>query len=348
MFNRRTLFVVGAGASHEAGLPLGAELAQNIRDMLRRVDTDSSSYIHDREFFYHFVKGGNQHSPEDYRRAAKTIYDGILLSKSIDDFLHIHKDDGPVVELGKAAIVRAILQSEANSDLMVDRSNFNNIVDYDKLIKTWYVKFARVLGAPGHKPHDPAKALEDAAFIVFNYDRCIEQFLRYAIRHLFALASKDAASIVDSATIIHPYGWVGALDELPFGGEKNHTYNFTHLAKRIKTYSEQLTEKDTVAAMRREVSNAESIVFLGFAFHRQNMSLLGERIKVQNRQIFGTTCGMSDSDTADVQSVLGDLFPEPKIEGDYPVAFTLNDHIQLEKNLTCSQLFDYYQRSIAG
>jgi hypothetical protein len=34
MFKRRTLFVIGAGASHEAELPVGAKLAESIAERL--------------------------------------------------------------------------------------------------------------------------------------------------------------------------------------------------------------------------------------------------------------------------------------------------------------------------
>jgi hypothetical protein len=34
LFNKKTVFVLGAGASFEAGMPLGAKLAENISELL--------------------------------------------------------------------------------------------------------------------------------------------------------------------------------------------------------------------------------------------------------------------------------------------------------------------------
>ena len=46
------------------------------------------------------------------------------------------------------------------------------------------------------------------------------------------------------------------------------------LSGEIRTFNEQLEDKDELAAVRQQVRNANRIVFLGFHFHHQNMDLL--------------------------------------------------------------------------
>jgi hypothetical protein len=151
MFRRRTLFIVGAGASIEAGLPVGARLAEGIGDMLRVKRHEITSEVlnfNDREIFKQLERVHGK-SIQTYVQAARKIHEGVLLSNSIDDFLNIHSKDEAVTTLGKAAIVRAILAAEHHSKLFVDPSNLYNKRDFASVADTWFVKFMRVLGSAG-------------------------------------------------------------------------------------------------------------------------------------------------------------------------------------------------------
>jgi hypothetical protein len=63
--------------------------------------------------------------------------------------------------LGKAAIIRAILEAEKNSKLFVDQSNFYNKLDFGSIEGTWFLKLMRVLG-PGGSPAEVAKGFRAA------------------------------------------------------------------------------------------------------------------------------------------------------------------------------------------
>jgi hypothetical protein len=58
------------------------------------------------------------------------------------------------------------------------------------------------------------KLFENASFIIFNYDRCLEQFLVNALPRLYAISETEADSIVHNINIIHPYGSVGELGRI--------------------------------------------------------------------------------------------------------------------------------------
>src|SRR5262245_33063343 len=127
MFRRRTLFVVGAGASCEARLPIGTQLANTIAKKLTpKEDTVSGGVTNfdDRELYRPLLR----HSAgiNDFVKAAYLINRGVRLSSSIDDFLNIHRKNAQVLKLGKAAIVRSILEAERSSILHIDPSNTYN------------------------------------------------------------------------------------------------------------------------------------------------------------------------------------------------------------------------------
>jgi hypothetical protein len=347
MFKRRTLFIVGAGASAEVGFPVGTGLARIIGKKLG-LEVDNFGHIGraaDPDFFQQFYRA-YQSTIGEYFTAFRIIREGILLSNSIDDFLNIHSGNARVVEVGKAAIVRSIIEAETHSLLFVNPSNIFNKLDYSKVEPTWFLKLMRVLG-PGVTVPNVKQLLEDVSFIVFNYDRSIEHFLTHAIQQLYAIGKKDAAAIVDATTIIHPYGSIGSLDAVPFGGDEHRNFDFLALSKGIKTYTEQIEEGETIEKIQGEVRNAKSIVFLGFAFHDQNMALLKPRRPLPNKEIYGTALHMSDADKSEVESQISKFFPAEKIGGlnleVFPTA-----HIHIENKLACAGLFDSYAKSIGG
>jgi hypothetical protein len=242
MFRRRTLFVVGAGASHEVKLPVGTGLAASIADRLYLGSRDSGVVPAEPRLISQLRHARPQHGNEIVG-ACNKLRQGLILSNSIDDFLHIHRDDPHMVEVGKATIVNAILAAEAGSDLYVDHSNIYNVPDYRKFSGTWYVKMMRVLGAMTNAP-DASRALQNLSFIVFNYDRCVEHFLRFALRHLYAISRDQADEIVRGATIIHPYGLVGGLDEcrsVETRIGKSTTFIYREASRRTQSSSRKAT-----------------------------------------------------------------------------------------------------------
>ncbi|WP_156447242.1 hypothetical protein [Bradyrhizobium yuanmingense] len=363
MFNRKTLFIIGAGAGVDVNLPVGTKLALDIQQRAKVNISHFGALAEHGTFDYElatgFFQGGGA---AKYLAAFELIHKGILLANSIDDFLNIHEGTPEVVEVGKAAIIRSILDAERNSYLFVSPSNINNTLDLMRVHASWMVKFMRVLG-PGRKARDVEKVLDDVAFINFNYDRCLEHFLMHALHLQYGIPKQRAAEIVSRATIIHPYGWVGPLDQVPFGGIEHGRLDYRNLSKRIKTYTEQVEEESTLSSMEDAIRNADCLVFLGFAYHTQNMNLLFGKHTVPRKTtpIFGTALGMSKADTSQVASLLEDRFPEydpdDELEDSHgpfgfripsPMRLKMNDHVNIENELNCAQLFDYYAKSLAG
>lgn len=174
------------------------------------------------------------------------------------------------------------------------------------------------------------QVFEKIAFIVFNYDRCVEHFLIHALKRAYSIRFEDAAALVGKLHIVHPYGSVGDLSQVPFG----HTrVNAIQLAASIKTYTEQAGERDVTDKIASEVERAECMIFLGFAYHNQNLQILRPANRPPGKLIYGTTLAMSNSDMTVVHQQLTPLFA--------PAALYLD-------KLTCAGLFDNYAKSLTG
>jgi hypothetical protein len=338
MFKRRTLFVLGAGASHEAGLPCGADLALKISDKLDiQINGSNLAGNGDGSLFQH-VANARSNRTRQLLEAAALIRDGIHLSHSIDDFLDLHRENDDLIFLAKATITKCILEAERASSLWYDDSNSYNTINFRDLHSTWYAKFIKLLGK--NVPRQNAVSIfENVSFIVFNYDRCLEHFLPHALERLYGLQPDQADSICADATIVHPYGLVAPLRRgsgrgIPFGGDKTNPAN---LAPNIRTYTEQVAAADTLAEMRQEVERAKCIIFLGCAFHEPNMRMLTTADRVRPVPVFASGLGISEDDADHVRAAVGSLFVDSE-----------SRTVRLRTNLKCSDVFDNFSRTLAG
>jgi hypothetical protein len=271
MFKRQTLFILGAGSSIEVGLPPGTKLATAIgaKMDIRFEQFSTPVGSGDMDLFMQ-VTSRMQTDVREYQYAAWLIRDGIALAQSIDDFIDLHRANPHLVQYGKAAIVKSILEAEQKSRLYFKTSAGPEIFNPESIADTWFVKFMRLLGRG--IPKENARTIFDhVSFIVFNYDRCVEHFLFHALQKLYGIRPDEASGIVDDLNINHPYGVVGDLDEIPFG---NTGVNFAKLTDKIKTYTEQTADADLIAKLDTEIQRAACIIFLGFAYHDQNMRIL--------------------------------------------------------------------------
>jgi hypothetical protein len=335
MFNRQTLFVLGAGSSAEVDLPVGKRLAENIgRKMDIRFEFGNKQIGTGDMDLYSQMTGQMRNNVQEFQQAAWLIRDGIGLAQSIDDFLDIHRSNPNLNLYGKAAIVKTVLEAEHSSKLYFDRNNGTGVFDPNRLADTWFVKFMHLLSR-GIPRENVREIFDRVSFINFNYDRCVEYFLTNALQKLHGIREDEAQSIVDDLHIIHPYGVVGKVQ---FGATRA---NYLELAGGIKTYTEQLGDSDVIQGMANEIQRAECIVFLGFAYHRQNMQILTPPATTVSKPVFGTAFGMSDADVEITSHQLDAWFERHD-------ARAVRTNIRLENKLTSAGLFDNYARSLSG
>ena len=221
MIRTKTVFVVGAGASAEVDLPVGSDLTVKIADKLRMKEEDYRGTA----FADQQMRQAMKELPLDSAimpygdcvASANAIRLAMPLAPSIDTYLDAHRDDKLLNLVGKVAIVASILDAEKGSLLYVDRSNIYNRPNFSCLRTTWFGPLWHILST-GIDKGSVTSIFTNVSFIVFNYDRCIEQFLYEALMVYYQLLPPKASEIMKTLTIIHPYGVVGHLPRLHGGG----------------------------------------------------------------------------------------------------------------------------------
>ena len=311
MLERITTFVIGAGASRDLGFPLGDSLRDRIINTLDVDDPNHSINFKDpslsRILQDRAIKEvGEQQwvtQLEFYRDAATIIRNGLPFARSIDTFIDGLKGNDQIGFLGKLAITLAILRAEADSPLGSKTGSYSASREFRErnlkhLLGSWHVELSQIL-FDGHTVATLDSVFENASFIVFNYDRCLEEFLTISLMRRFSIERARALALVGKCSIIHPYGQVGAFqsDEggyLAFGQFQDH--QVAAAASRIRTFTESM-ESEVAAGIKSLVAQAEVIAFMGFGWLPQNMELLQvEEGNTNARWVYATMMNMEQGE----------------------------------------------------
>lgn len=333
MLPSKTVFVVGAGASHEVGLPVGNNLKATIAQKLDLRFERYSKFVGAGDLdIYQILRQKFGSDTNNYLEACWRIRDGVILSSSIDDFIDAHQHDKAIAICGKLAIAQSILDAERASKLYYKRQNIDDTVNFRSIAGTWYMGFYELL-TRGVKKTALDTILDNVTIISFNYDRCIEHFLVHALATHYQVAIEQAQRLIAAKlTIYHPYGVVGPIfgspsERVEFGSSS--ASRFENVMKNIRTYSEQIEDDASVQAMQKAMKEADVIVFLGTAFHPNNMALLTDneyrvRPDTVTKRIYATRQGTSDADLTVVfeqfSLLCGIRPPSPKQRPGYHLA----------------------------
>lgn len=341
--SQKTVFVIGAGASKEVNLPIGSELKKSIRDILTFTG----------ENFYggpgtgdEIIANAFQARSRDYQslvEASVEICKAMPQSLSIDNFLDVRSDNKSIIFCGKLAIVRTILQAEAQSHL------FGENIDFDQIENTWFNSFFQQL-TENCKPKDLKERMKSIALIIFNYDRCIEHYLYHALKNYYSLSSEETISLLRYLDIFHPYGVVGSLpwqtsdNSIQYGGTPQPR-QLIELSQQIKTFTEGTDESSSeIKSIRSYIKSSCRLVFLGFAFHPLNMELLSptssSTTPIRERKYIYATC--KDISLNDQDHITNDLKERLRIN-------KINEElVTIEmRAYTCAELFKSYKRGLS-
>lgn len=348
--NDSLVFVVGAGASKEAGLPTGYELRSRIANALKtRSEGVYQRMICENESIENALRqicqrqaNRQQQNINSYHSACKSIADGMQVAPSIDHFINMHRHDLEITICGKLGIAYCILSAESESEMRVDNQNINNTINFRALEETWYHSFFHLI-VDGCQLEDIPDRLSRITIITFNYDRCIEHYLHHSLRCLYPqINPEQAEKLLENLKIYHPYGYLGPLPwvsntTVNFGG-KAVAEQLVSMAHGLKTFTEGTDVKHSdIIEIRSTIRSAERVVFLGFAFAEQNLELLYGNNKPAaaiNSPIYATAYGVSNSNVEVIREELHD------ISGHQP------PYIHIHNDFTCVDLLREYGRSL--
>jgi hypothetical protein len=249
----KTVFVLGAGASHPFDYPVGATLFEEVVSNL--------SHASNREELCKLA--GHQFDVEHVASFQQALFRSGL--RSVDAFLE-HRAE--FLEIGKAIMARLLITHE-QPDHLWQADNAKNWMPYlfGRLMTTSFEKF------------------EDnrVSFITFNYDRSLEYFLFQSLKNTFGKQDNECAALLSKIPIIHLHGRLGFL---PWEGKEHEVtreYKLDinpralEICKRgIKVIHEDISDErdqdfENAKALLRE---AEVVFFLGFGFAPLNAERL--------------------------------------------------------------------------
>ena len=344
MFREPTVFIVGAGASAEADLPVGETLKQQIKLL---TPVRNSNFIETLEsgdaLIFDALKiasrpPGSALDAESFERrlaAARRVATALPLAGSIDSLLESYADDADMRLFGKLAIARTILAAESKSRLIKYGSQEGRLKDELRIEDTWYPKLARMI-FDGRRPSDGPAIFNNVSVICFNYDRCIESFFFNALRRYFSMDASAARTAMCGLKIVHPYGKVGDLawqsnarGAVNFGAEPSAD-QLLSISSQIRIYTEQSNDTTIATEITRIIASSTRAVFLGFGFHQQNLDLLRPKNGSRIFSVVMTSLGISSFDIEMAKSLAGNCV---NLKNGYP-------NVSAPQGIGCKELFN--------
>ena len=133
--------------------------------------------------------------------------------------------------------------------------------------------------------------------------------------------------------------WQGESPRIDFGAEPNVRL-LLELSSGIRTFSEESDPgSEEIAKIHNAVLRAQTIVFLGFAFHPDNMSLITPQQQPKESSglidYYATAHGMSKSNQNQIERHLLKLRRGDARDNNYNIA-----------DMKCVNLFDEYSKSL--
>jgi hypothetical protein len=264
ILQKRTVFVLGAGASAPYGFPIGSALADLIVQCFASPDHPTRGAI--------LQAGADEKLMTEFAR----VYPWAACP-SVDAYLESNPDYNHVVKLAIAAL---LIPKENDPALIADGGDW---MDY---------LFARILPAT---PQD--LRLNQLSVITFNFDRSFERRLFLAIRHRYSVDDAEAARLSQHIAVVHVHGslglpaWIHPPGGTAFRREYSGVFGADELrgaAESIRIIHEQVDEEG-IASARRMLQWAERVCFLGFGYHPMNLERLQvERLVFPRWQLMGT------------------------------------------------------------
>jgi len=299
LIDKRTVFVLGAGASCPYGYPSGAELRRYIcLDFPKRYEEYLSQYSD---------KGYRDSKLLSIKHFADTFFNSS--TPSIDLFLARNLN---LVETGKYIISFIILDME-------QKSHFN-----EQAIKgqDWYsFIFNKLTAGVVDKRKLSAFSRNKVSFITFNYDRSLEHYLYKSLLNSFTnVPPSRIAQEIGSLEVIHVYGKVAPLDWQD--GQNGVPYSMQFTERLVSTISDNIKtiyerqEGDEFDDIYVAFQEAEQIFCLGFGFAEENVEILKlPELIASSAYLYGTGFRLEPRELKKVKSMIIDKLPIDPMTG---------------------------------
>ena len=328
------VFIIGAGCSVPYGFPTGAMLMQKLKDFDYRDNFEfTAQHLLDRHYLFdlypeclritynEYMNKANQISGYNTRlNSEKQTINNIVSSivkdfaKSIrhsmmvstDEFLknRLGQEKSEEADFGKRLIAREILDAERESEVQY--------VSEDGKVKSkehWLGNIdwiQHLLSLIDQQPNWE-EILKQTAFLTFNYDRVLEYCIFLYLTSDKQYADADAHSFIKEMQIHHVNGFIGPLEEIPFGAVGNGKYQ--EIATRMETVWEKRQNRDESEKEKYQgfLKNAQRVYFMGFSYIPDNLKSIGiepDAEIIRNAKVYATAMGLSPQNRLRISTYL--------------------------------------------
>lgn len=249
MITKPTVLVLGAGASHPYGYPVGRTL---LDDIIKGAANPGSPLFNDLTHVagFDFVGANVKQFSSELNGSA---------SQSVDAFLESRTD---FIDMGRCAIASELLRYE-KPDIIYATNDWYQYLFNEMYNRNQFESFGE----------------SKVSIITFNYDRSLEFCLFTALRKSSQKSRAECVDNFERIKIIHVHGRLGPspTEESawpPYGGIPITSNDLARIARQITIIHEAKDDTPELEAARSVLSQAERICFLGFGFHERNLRRL--------------------------------------------------------------------------
>lgn len=339
MISRKTVLVLGAGASMDYDFPSGEELIKKIIDFCS--GKSNSPQVFNQTVLAlilhkYFQDNGTKKTPYECGKIVESFRVQLENAnpRSIDDFIAYNNTMGFDI-VGKACIGLVISAHEKRS--------------ISKLSEGWYRHlWYRIYD--GNK-EGMKNNLKNLTIITFNYDRSLEYYLYNRMQNLFGMANQETGKLFNESVVIyHIYGQLGYFEwqqrnslvnnyemiDLEIFKRVINITNYDHIVSYINSLPQKIVEsKDSkeinqwleclvkltneIKTYREVARNPEQAIlkrfydadiffFLGFGYHKENLRCLNPEQKGVLKPFYGTTYGFGKAQIDEIREDIMDIF----------------------------------------
>jgi len=268
MIEEATVLILGAGASRPYGYPLGTELMSIVSSELQAASHS--------QFRADVILAG-------FTQDEAMRFGGVLKKanvSSVDDFLEHNPQYNAIA---KVAIARALIPCE----------------DASRLNHDWYVYLWKALNC-----YKDDFIHNQIAFITFNYDRSLEQFLLSSLQAKYNISESEASGLLVQLPIFHVHGRLSPLRGLHPNGRPYSTLTHPTIIKEAASGLRIIYDDFSKDAAFRSglvyLGRSRRVFFLGMGFHQLNLERLSLSQWISGEKTFCTRLGITDGELRQV------------------------------------------------
>lgn len=271
MTGKKTAIIVGAGASAEFGLPTGAGV---FRAALQDINASAASNTDG----FSFTKGFRHYLQRIYPNNwsdSYNLFSNRILSSTTDSIDRLAWLNPDLVEICKACSAWVLFRASYKSDEQINLTSRGasrwheykrDLSHLDPLVGSYQNWIARCANDWLGSAISPAELdYNSLTFITFNYDNIIEEAFAHFVKTTSRFSEVKEA---DLPNVIHVHG---AFPELKLNLNPAEIFN----AQNAISYIESGGATDAVQTAIKTISDADSIVSVGFDFDPMNVELIG-------------------------------------------------------------------------